>query len=59
MIIERTGLADGLDVEGEGVKGMKLQIFWLDKVGGRWYLLLRFLKLKKVRLGKHCEIELF
>lgn len=30
LIIERTGLADGLDVEGEGVKGMKLQIFgWI------------------------------
>ena len=30
LIIERTGLADGLDVEGEGVKGVNLQIFgWI------------------------------
>ena len=30
LITERTGLADGLDVEGEGVKGVNLQIFgWI------------------------------
>ena len=31
LIIERTGLADGLDVEGEGVKRIKLQIFGWKK----------------------------
>lgn len=30
LLIIETGLADGLDVQGEGVKGIKLQIFgWI------------------------------